>query len=147
MSATKTKSAYRAEPSWLERFGEYCYRASMPRVVQYFRNEATFEYESMINDLDSDLAPEMEDVIAAQLPVDQGYLLHADRVLLPAMAARMDADLSVADQATHRKLSGTCQGCTQVGRCWLALRRGTRAAELERFCPNSPQLISLRPTH
>ncbi|TGG92915.1 hypothetical protein E4656_12395 [Natronospirillum operosum] len=145
MSATKIRSENRAEPGWLERFGEYCYKASMPRVVQYFRNEATFEYESMINDLDRDLAPEMEDVIAAQLPVDQGYLLHADRVLLPAMAERLNADLSVAGQATHRQLSGTCQGCTQVGRCWLALRRGTRAAELERFCPNSQQLIALQP--
>lgn len=133
-----------AQKSWVERFGEYCYRTSMPRVLQYFRNEATFQYEGMINDLETSMASELEDVIAAQLPLDQGYLLKTSQVLLPAMAERLHADLTFVDERQRKALESQCERCNQVGRCWLAMRRGESAGTCASFCPNADDLIAVQ---
>lgn len=143
MNATNTRFDAHGDQGWLERFGDYCYRASIPRVIQCFRTEATLEYESIINNLDSELAPEMEEGIAARLPADQGSLLHTERTLLPEMAVRLGADLSMADHASRRQMNARCHDCSQVGRCWLALRRKAGACDLQHFCPNSDELIAL----
>lgn len=147
MNAIKAKDNAQPEQGWIERVGEYCYRASIPRVIQCFLTEASHEYELIINNLDSRLAPEMEEGIAARLSADKGHMLHNERTLLPVMAARLGADLRVADRASRRQMDGTCRNCKEVSRCWLALRRDAGANELEQFCPNSERFIDLKPVH
>ncbi len=144
MNTQTNDMAAKGGKSWFERFGDYWYQASLPRVLQYLRNEATFQYEGMINDLESPMAEELEDVIAAQLPVDQGYLLKTSEVLLPAMARRLHADLADMDEQGRKTLESQCERCNQVGRCWLAMRRGDSAATCAAFCPNADDLITVQ---
>ncbi|WP_280554033.1 hypothetical protein [Halomonas sp. 25-S5] len=125
---------------WLARLEERLFAASMPRVVQGIRHEASVVYREMVRDLDTPMAPAFEREVARTLNRGGERELIPAETLMPEMMARFDLDRDDfgPEEAVHfGELQTVCNRCPVVGRCWKAMRGGERWETCRGFCPNA----------
>lgn len=137
---TRTTSDHAAEStSWMARFADYMFEASMPRVVREVRTEASSTFREVITDLESPMPAAFEREIARTLNGVGSELIPAE-TLMPAMMKRFglaeEAFVDDGDKAV-RQLQVTCNHCPEVGRCWRAMRSDTSRESCRAFCPNA----------
>ncbi|RCV88843.1 hypothetical protein [Billgrantia montanilacus] len=95
----------------------------------------------LIHDLSQPMSRSLEQALARSLAAGDIPGFQPTDTLMPAMMralglAREDLD---QDPIIHA-LRTTCNSCSKVGTCWLALRYQAPREECRRFCPNAKAL-------
>lgn len=124
---------------WFDRLANFFYQAQMTRLVGELRVEAPTVFRSMVHDVDSHIAPEVETEIARHLSSPYQDDLKPSEILMPKMMAKYgitEAEFMSLERKHRQQLARRCNQCTKVSQCWLAMRAKAELEECERFCPN-----------
>ncbi|MFY0989284.1 hypothetical protein [Halomonas sp. C05BenzN] len=118
----------------MERLADYI---QGERVVRELRRHAPEALEQLARDLEQPLSPPLEKAVARSLDDRRVTDFRASEVLMPAMMTTFAVDPGAIAEEELVGLEATCNRCTEVGRCWRAMRDFAEAEACRGFCPNA----------
>lgn len=118
----------------MERLSDYI---QGERVVRDLRRHAPQALEALARDLEQPLSPPLEKALARSLGDRRVPDFRSSEVLMPAMMTTFAVSPAVIAEEELAGLEATCNRCSEVGRCWQAMRDVAGAEACRSFCPNA----------
>ncbi|WP_254276290.1 hypothetical protein [Halomonas sp. 3H] len=118
----------------MERLSDYI---QGERVVRELRRHAPEALEQLARDLEQPLSPPLEKAVARSLDDHRVADFRSSEVLMPAMMTTFAVDPAAIAEEELAGLEATCNRCSEVGRCWQAMRAFSEAEACRGFCPNA----------
>ncbi|WP_299313932.1 hypothetical protein [uncultured Halomonas sp.] len=118
----------------MERLSDYI---QGERVVRELRRHAPEALEALARDLEQPLSPPLEKAMARSLDDRRVPDFAASEVLMPAMMNTFAVEAAAIAEEALAGLEEKCNRCTEVGRCWQAMRAFAEAEACRGFCPNA----------
>ena len=122
----------------MERLSDYI---QGERVVRELRRHAPEALEALARDLEQPLSPPLEKAMARTLDDRRVPDFSASEVLMPAMMTTFAVDPAAIAEEELTGLEEKCNRCSEVGRCWQAMRAFADAEACRAFCPNAEAFI------
>lgn len=118
----------------MERLSDYI---QGERVVRELRRHAPEALEALARDLEKPLSPPLEKAMARSLDDRRVADFRPSEVLMPAMMTTFAVSPVAIAEEELAGLEETCNRCTEVGRCWQAMRDYAEAEVCRGFCANA----------
>ena len=118
----------------MERLADYI---QGERVVRELRRHAPEVLEALARDLEQPLNPPLEKAMARSLDDCRVAGFRPSEVLMPAMMTTLAVSPAVIAEEELAGWEATCNRCSEVGRCWQAMRDFAGAEACRGFCPNA----------
>lgn len=143
-------NAQSGAPSFLHRLTAVLVNGQRRQAVQRMRLEAFSTLETLILEAEADFDPDMAKEIERLLATGAAPLIRYSETLMPRMLERFDVSAEQFEYLSNkeqRAIKSICDGCSDAGRCWEALRGRETQAVCRSFCPNAETFERLSAGH